>query len=105
MNSSIKERKWFIYLFILNFFDLFFTYVGLKMKYLEEMNPIMNLFYKNNEFFFIFFKLFFISIFIFILYYSYNKIYWTKYFIAFFNVLYSMLFIYHIYIIFIFLNL
>lgn len=57
-----------IYLIILNFLDLFFTYLGLKFELIEESNVIMKNLYDKGDLYFILPKLF-LSIPLFYLYY------------------------------------
>ena len=76
MNLGIK--KYFsidfiiIYLIILNFLDLLFTYLGLKFEIIEESNVIMKALYEKGDLYFILPKLL-LSIPLFYIYYYIKK--------------------------------
>lgn len=39
-----------IYIIILCVLDYIFTYIGIKFNYVLELNPLMNIFFNNNQY-------------------------------------------------------
>lgn len=89
------KYKSLILLFLLNMFDLFFTYAGLKIHAIEEANPIMAYFYELHPFMFVFMKIFAVVIGIFFIAKIIEKT-WVKNAVKGLNTLYLFIFFLHI---------
>ncbi|MEZ0536597.1 DUF5658 family protein [Caldicellulosiruptoraceae bacterium PP1] len=60
---SIQKIKYFLLilsLYLLNFIDAIFTYIGIKYSFIYEANPIMRFLIVKNPLYFLIFKVFFV---------------------------------------------
>ncbi|WP_407936245.1 DUF5658 family protein [Litchfieldia alkalitelluris] len=84
------------YLALLNLLDGFFTYYGLRNKYITEANPFMNFLYEVNPLMFLFVKVLLSALLYLILYHiSSIKSAWIKGLSLFASVCYTFIFLLH----------
>lgn len=90
MFEKSKNTLFLAVLVVCNFLDTFFTVKYIKFGPLSEANPFMDYLLTQDVCLFVFFKIFFVNIFAFILYYNRNR-QLCSIFLIFFTILYILL--------------
>lgn len=91
----MSNKKPLVTLYVLNLLDLIFTYIGLRLMFIEEANPIMAYFYEVSPLSFILIKIIVVFLGIFAISRIYNKS-WVKHSVSILNLIYVLIFVLHI---------